>query len=139
MRPALVALDVDGTITDADHALSERTLAILSRLRTAGVACVIVTGRAERSAVGIARSVGFTAPVISCNGALVTDPVTSERLWLRHMDPLVALRAVRTARECRCDEQSGPPMPGSWKPRVPPANCLQYFSANSLVCSRWRR
>jgi Cof subfamily protein (haloacid dehalogenase superfamily) len=103
VRPALVALDVDGTITDADHALSELTLAVLSRLRTAGVTGVIVTGRAERSAVEIARSVGFTAPVVSCNGALVTDPVTSERLWLRHMDPVVALRAVRTARKLRCD------------------------------------
>lgn len=102
MRPALVAMDVDGTIAGADHVLSEHTQDVLRRLAPAGVAGVIITGRAERSAVEIARSVGFTAPVVSCNGALVTDPVTSKRLWMLHMDPADARQAVQTARECGC-------------------------------------
>lgn len=103
MRPVLVALDVDGTITGADHVVSEFTVDVLSRLTPAGVAGVIITGRSERSAVAVARSVGFRAPVVSCNGALVTDPVTSQRLRVRNMDPSVASSAVWTAHECGCD------------------------------------
>jgi Cof subfamily protein (haloacid dehalogenase superfamily) len=99
-RPKLIAMDVDGTITGAEHVLSEHTKQALRRLSPAGIAAVVVTGRTEWSAVSIARSAGFHAPVISCNGALVTDPDTGERIWEQHVDPEHAASAIAAARAC---------------------------------------
>jgi Cof subfamily protein (haloacid dehalogenase superfamily) len=101
-RPALVAMDVDGTIAGADHGLSPYTVRTLRRLRARGVAGVIVTGRAEGVALAIARELGFTAPVISCNGAVITDPVTGERLRVRQMEPEASAHAVQVARRLGC-------------------------------------
>ena len=98
MLPKLIAFDVDGTIDGADHALSGRTVAALQRLAGLGIAGVIVTGRTERAALRVVRQVGFSAPQVSTNGALVTDPVTGERLWYKSMDPADARLAVKAAR-----------------------------------------
>lgn len=79
-RPAAVAMDVDGTLAGADHVVSRRTAEVVSRLGSHGVTAIIVTGRTERSALALARSLGLTAPVIACNGAMTTDPVSGRRL-----------------------------------------------------------
>ena len=95
--PELIAVDVDGTIAGADHVPSARTVAALRRLAGCGIAGVIVTGRSERSVLRLADELGFTAPQISCNGALITVPATHERIWQRSMAPADARRAVAAA------------------------------------------
>ena len=97
-RPKLVALDVDGTITGADHAVSQRTVASLRRLSDLGIAGVIVSGRTERAVLRLAGQVGFEAPQVSTNGALVTDATTGQRLWSKAMDPDDVRTAVAAAR-----------------------------------------
>jgi Cof subfamily protein (haloacid dehalogenase superfamily) len=103
LTPALIASDIDGTLDGADHKLSARTVEVLSQLGAYGVEFVIVTGRSERSALGTARSLGLTAPVICCNGALVTDPVSGQRLQVNSMSVADAQRAVNIARGCGAD------------------------------------
>lgn len=93
-------MDMDGTVCGADHVLSPYTVEILNQLAPVGIAGVIVTGRNEKVAVATARQAGLTAPVISCNGAIVTDPTTGERLWLKHMDREEVENALRVSREC---------------------------------------
>lgn len=95
-------MDVDGTIVGADHDLSRYTIATMRQLGAHGVSGVIVTGRAERVALAIARELHFTAPVASCNGAVVTDPVSGARLRVRQMDPVLAIHAVEVARSLGC-------------------------------------
>jgi len=95
----LIATDVDGTLARDDHLVSERSLAAFGRLAAHGVAGVIVTGRTEEAALATARAAGLTAPVVSCNGALVTDPATGRRLWVKSMDPAQAARVVGLIRE----------------------------------------
>lgn len=102
LRPALIAMDVDGTIVGADHTLTPFTIATIRRLGQCGVAGVIVTGRAERVALALARELGVTAPLVSCNGALVTDPVTGDRLRVRQMDIDLASHAVEVAHRLGC-------------------------------------
>ena len=85
ITPALIATDIDGTIARSDHRLSRYTESVLARLWRAGVPVVLITGRHEHSAVATARALGVGSPVISCNGAVVTDPVSGERLWVRYM------------------------------------------------------
>lgn len=93
-------MDMDGTICGADHVLSPYTVKVLSQLTPLGVAGVIVTGRNEKVAVATARQARFTAPVISCNGAIVTDSTTGERLWLKYMSLEEIENALQVSREC---------------------------------------
>jgi HAD superfamily hydrolase (TIGR01484 family) len=99
-RPRLIALDIDGTITGSDHILSEFTTRTLRRLDPAGIAGMVVTGRPEWSAVRVSRSASFHAPVIACNGALITDPDTGRRLWEEHVEPADAQAVLEVARSC---------------------------------------
>lgn len=101
-KPLAVAMDVDGTLAGADHVLSARTRAVVSQLASRGVTAIIVTGRTERSALALARSLGLTAPVIASNGAIVTDPSSAERLKVQAMLPAEALGAVIGAEELGC-------------------------------------
>ena len=82
-----MVLDVDGTLALTDHRVSDRALAALRQLQRSGVAPIIVTGRGEAEALRICRDAGITAPTISCNGALTTDPVTGHRLRQVSVEP----------------------------------------------------
>jgi alkyldihydroxyacetonephosphate synthase len=80
-----VALDVDGTLAGADHRVSSRTSRVLAALQAAGVYPVVVTGRTRVAALAIARLAGLHAPVIACNGAVVTDPTSGEDLFTAYL------------------------------------------------------
>lgn len=97
-----VAMDVDGTLAGADHVVSRRTGDAVRQLASHGVTAIIVTGRTERSALALARSLGLTAPVIACNGAVITDPVSGERLKVHAFDRADAHLARRTAESYGC-------------------------------------
>jgi len=96
--PALIATDIDGTIARSDHRLSRYTEEVLARLWRAGTPVVLITGRHERSALETARSLGLGSPVISCNGAVVTDPGSGERLWVRYLEDAQVQAALAFAR-----------------------------------------
>jgi Cof subfamily protein (haloacid dehalogenase superfamily) len=101
--PALLASDIDGTLDGSNHKLSDRTIQVLRQLGPRGVALVLVTGRSERSTLRTARSLGLTAPIICCNGAVVTDPITRQRLRVNRMTVAEAQGAVDVARELGAD------------------------------------
>lgn len=94
---AAVAMDVDGTLAGADHVVSRRTGDAVRQLASHGVTAIIVTGRTERSARALAMSLGLTAPIIACNGAVITDPVSGERLQVHAIGRADAERARSTA------------------------------------------
>ena len=96
--PSLIAMDVDGTIAGVDHCLSERTVAVLSRFGNQAIMGVLVTGRSEKATLAIASQCAFHAPQISCNGALITQPDTGERLWIKQMSQTQIEEAVEAAR-----------------------------------------
>ena len=75
-----VAVDVDGTLANTDHEVSERTLRALRAVQDAGLLVVLVTGRSRQSALGIAHGAGLRTPLICCNGALIVDPTTTTTL-----------------------------------------------------------
>jgi len=95
--PAAVAMDVDGTLAGADHLISSRTGEAVRQLASHGVTAIIVTGRTERSARALATAMGLTAPIVACNGAVITHPVSGERLQVHAVERADAERARRTA------------------------------------------
>ena len=67
----LLALDIDGTLTDPNFQVSERNIAALRAAHTAGVEIMLATGRRHDYAMPIARELGFPLCLISSNGALI--------------------------------------------------------------------
>lgn len=78
-----VVLDIDGTLAREDHAVSDAGYRALAALESAGLRTILLTGRSESAALTVATRGGLTSPVISCSGAVVTDPVTGSRLDVR--------------------------------------------------------
>ena len=74
LKYKLVAFDLDGTLIGRDLTLTARVLDAVARMRAAGVAGCIVTGRMYRAAVGYARQLGFDSPLVCYQGAAVIDP-----------------------------------------------------------------
>jgi HAD superfamily hydrolase (TIGR01484 family) len=85
-RYRILALDVDGTLLDADSALRPRTAAAVERASRAGIRPVLCTGRRYRRARPVAEELGLDAPLVCNSGALVKDPGSHRTLWRADFD-----------------------------------------------------
>jgi Cof subfamily protein (haloacid dehalogenase superfamily) len=93
----LIAVDIDGTLTDPDYKISARNYEALRQAHRSGIEIVLATGRRHDYAMPVARELGFPIWLISSNGALVrssagetdfTDrlPAESARKLIQHME-----------------------------------------------------
>ncbi|MHB1453254.1 MAG: HAD family hydrolase [Saccharofermentanales bacterium] len=78
----LCVFDMDGTLLDDCHRLSEANISALSELSRAGAAVTLATGRTELMTRQYSSALGIHLPVISSNGALITLPDTGECLHM---------------------------------------------------------
>jgi hypothetical protein len=95
----LVAIDLDDTLLRSDLTISEHTVAVLRQVRDMGVAVTISTGRMFSSARPFAERLEFDVPLITYGGALVKNAASGEVLYNRPLEPEVARRVIRFARE----------------------------------------
>lgn len=100
MKIELLALDLDGTLLNADKEISPATVAALRAAREeAGTRVVLASARPPRSVMGFYRQLELDTPVINYNGALVQEP-HSQRVLLHSPIPLkTAQRIVALARD----------------------------------------
>jgi Cof subfamily protein (haloacid dehalogenase superfamily) len=73
MRIDLIALDLDGTLLDADDRVSDRNRSAIRGALERGVRVVLVTGRGVDLPIRLSRELGLNLPVICCHGALTKD------------------------------------------------------------------
>jgi hydroxymethylpyrimidine pyrophosphatase-like HAD family hydrolase len=73
-RIRLLALDVDGTVTNSRHEVDAATCAAVARARAAGIRVVLATGRRYRDTLPVAARVGVDGPLITASGALIKRP-----------------------------------------------------------------
>lgn len=67
----LLALDIDGTLTDANFQVPARNITALRAAHEAGIEIMLATGRRHDYALPIAQELGFPIWLISSNGALI--------------------------------------------------------------------
>ena len=67
----VLAVDIDGTLTDPHFHVSARNIAALRAAHEAGIEVILATGRRHDYAMPIARELGFPLLLITSNGALV--------------------------------------------------------------------
>ncbi|WP_281886109.1 Cof-type HAD-IIB family hydrolase [Paenibacillus sp. YYML68] len=69
MNYRLIALDVDGTLLNDEHELSEMTIRTLHAVHAAGLRIVLCTGRGPGNAIPIFEEIGLEGVLITHNGA----------------------------------------------------------------------
>ncbi|MDD9265642.1 Cof-type HAD-IIB family hydrolase [Paenibacillus sp. GCM10023248] len=69
MNYRLIALDVDGTLLNDDHELTEQTIATIQDVYDQGSHIVLCTGRAPASTLPILQQLGLEGTMITHNGA----------------------------------------------------------------------
>lgn len=67
----LLAVDIDGTLTDPNYQVSARNIAALRAAHESGIQVVLATGRRHDYAMPVAREIGVPLLLVSSNGALV--------------------------------------------------------------------
>lgn len=93
----MLAVDIDGTLTDPQFHISERNIAALRAAHAAGIEIILATGRRHDFAMPVARQLGIPVLLLSSNGALLRSSegqtVFAERLaastarkLIHHMD-----------------------------------------------------
>ena len=93
----LVAVDLDGTLLNNDHVVTDRTCETLGRLSAQGVVVVLVSGRMHQSILPISNKIGLENPIISYNGGMVKHARTEK--VLHHM-PIPAPIATELVEYC---------------------------------------
>jgi Cof subfamily protein (haloacid dehalogenase superfamily) len=96
----LLALDIDGTLTDPNFQVSARDLAALRAAHQAGVEIVLATGRRHDYAMPIAQELGFPLCLISSNGALIRSSA-GETFFTDRLPARTAIELIQYMNEFR--------------------------------------
>ena len=74
----MVAVDMDGTLLNGEHQLSNRAIASLKKIAKAGLIVLLATGRMTSATTKHLEKLGTPGLVVSHNGALVKDVITGK-------------------------------------------------------------
>lgn len=77
----LIACDLDGTLLDSNHEITDENREVVETLKKQEIPFVIATGRIYPSAAEFAKDLELKTPIIACNGAVVKDPVEDKILF----------------------------------------------------------
>ena len=77
----LLALDLDDTLLNRDHRLSQVTVEVINQIKKMGVIVTIATGRMFTSSLPYIEELKISEPVITYNGAYMKDISRGETLY----------------------------------------------------------
>mgnify|MGYP002622071546 CR=1 FL=1 len=86
-RFRLLAVDVDGTLVNSNHELTERTRQALLRAKQAGVEIVLATGRRYSRVLPLVEPLELNVPLITASGALVKRAADHATLFRAAFNP----------------------------------------------------
>lgn len=81
-----IAFDLDGTALHSDRTMSERLKSACQRAAARGCIVAISSGRIYRSTKRFSDFLGIDAPVINCQGAIISDAMTGKELYSRPLE-----------------------------------------------------
>jgi len=95
----LIATDLDGTLLRRDRTISSYTSSVLSRLDTADIPVVLVTGRPIRWLSRVYGQLSRPLPAVCANGAVVYDPVADRVLRANPLEPTALAEVTQRLRD----------------------------------------
>ena len=111
MKPQLIGIDVDGTLTDASLKISDRVKAAVSAAQADGVTVSLITGRMFRASQRFIEALALHGPIVCYQGAAVYSTETGERIQHTPVDTGIAIELVRLGKadgthvQCYFDDQ----------------------------------
>jgi Cof subfamily protein (haloacid dehalogenase superfamily) len=98
-KPELVAVDLDGTLLNSEHKISDKTVRVIKALDSSGIPVIISTGRSYEGMIHFKNQLDLKNPVICYNGAMIADGASDKILhqWLLPSD--ITKKAYQYARE----------------------------------------
>lgn len=99
MKFKMVVADFDWTLGCAPGVIEQSTIEAIRRYEEKGGIFTVCTGRLYSSISQILRKYGLHGKVIACQGAIIADIDTGERLYTDGIDSALAAKAVRKLRE----------------------------------------
>lgn len=105
MKYPYIGSDLDGTIVrNEDHKILDETVTdILNYQKLSNNKFFIVTGRMYEIMKLYIEQLEIKLPVISSNGAVITDPITKAVLYENNIDAKISLAVINFARENNLD------------------------------------
>lgn len=101
MKFKLIALDVDGTLLDDHHRLSEATITSVRRANEAGSTIVLCTGRGPSGALPVFAELGLSGQLITHNGSAT---ISSEGPSVVHQFPMEMADIMPLIEYCRAKD-----------------------------------
>lgn len=95
MKYKLLALDIDGTLLNSKRELTDRTCACIRKAIEKGVSVTLSTGRPIQGVKKYVDILGLTAPVITYNGAEISDPADGACLFAKTLEYEDALKIMK--------------------------------------------
>ena len=95
----LIALDIDGTLTNSAGVISEKNRLAVRRAVESGIYVVLATGRGRIASRPIWRFLDLHGPAINYGGAMITDIGTERALVLHELPPDVIREALNFSHE----------------------------------------
>ncbi|WDV47060.1 Cof-type HAD-IIB family hydrolase [Clostridiaceae bacterium M8S5] len=86
MNYKMIAIDMDGTLLNSKHTVSDKNKNMLKVATEKGIQVVISTGRIFTSARYYAKLLGLITPIIACNGAYVCEYHKDNVLYDNNID-----------------------------------------------------
>lgn len=83
----LVVLDMDGTLLDNTHQVTQKNKATMKKLMKQGVQFILASGRPYESMEPYIKDLGMDLPVIAANGAFVKSPI-DDKVYINSGVPL---------------------------------------------------
>lgn len=94
MEYKLVCIDIDGTLLNSQHKVSDYTKEVLRKAHEKGVHIVISTGRMYTDAEYYSNLVGVKSPIIASNGAVIKEKGSNEVIYKSILGESVCLKIV---------------------------------------------
>lgn len=94
MKYKLIAIDMDGTLLNSENEISQRNKESIKTAASLGINIVLSTGRLFKSAYQYANDLEITSPIISCNGAYVTEKDVSKIMYKAPLEQDVSMKVI---------------------------------------------
>ena len=95
MNIRLIATDLDGTLLDADRAISPRARRALRACREKGVGVMFASGRSFEAVARLAREAGLKdCLILSCNGSRLDETASGPLLFEDNLPEDIAREAA---------------------------------------------
>ena len=97
MKYTLVASDFDDSLCPKGQKVSEFTRKVIKKFTEKGGRFVIVTGRMNHSIYPIAKELGLSGEIVSCQGTVIRDIETNQVLKSKKIDRDLAVEYLKEA------------------------------------------